>query len=231
MEFNALILKNEVFLQKNCFMEKHHILKLIAEGEHQMLDFKFEISDCKKIARSLVAFANTDGGRLLIGVKDNGVISGIRSDEEKHMIQTAATMYCKPEVEYSAKEWNVNGKIVLEVIIPKSSHHKHKAPDHNNIYKVYVRVKDENIVANPILIKVWKRENDKSFVKITFSEEEKLLLKCLDEHKMISFDEFLEVSHLKKRVAENILVNFILIGMVKMEMSENRIFFKMGELA
>lgn len=47
-----------------------------------MLDFKFEISDSKKIARSLVAFANTDGGRLLIGVKDNGVISGIRSEEE-----------------------------------------------------------------------------------------------------------------------------------------------------
>ena len=110
-----------------------HIQKLIAEGEHQMLDFKFEVSDSKKIARSLVAFANTDGGRLLIGVKDNGAISGIRSEEEKHMIQTAAQMYCRPEVEYTAKEWNINGKTVLEVIIPKSKHHKHKAPDHNNI--------------------------------------------------------------------------------------------------
>ena len=67
-----------------------HIQKLIAEGEHQMLDFKFEVSDSKKIARSLVAFANTDGGRLLIGVKDNGAISGIRSDEEKHMIHPSS---------------------------------------------------------------------------------------------------------------------------------------------
>lgn len=212
-------------------MGSNHIQKLISEGEHQMLDFKFEISDSKKIARSLVAFANTDGGRLLIGVKDNGAISGIRSEEEKHMIQTAAELYCKPKVEFSAKEWNINGKTVLEIIIPKSRHHKHKAPDHNNIYKVYVRVKDENIVANSILMKVWKHENDKSFVKITFSEEEKMLLKYLDEHKTISFDEFLEISHLKKKAAENILVNFILIGMVKMDMSEKKVFFTYCDLA
>lgn len=226
-----IVVKNELFLQKKTEMASGHIQKLISEGEHQMLDFKFEISDCKKIARSLVAFANTDGGRLLIGVKDNGVISGIRSEEEKHMIQTAAELYCKPEVEFSAKEWNINGKTILEVIIPKSRHHKHKAPDHNNIYKVYVRVKDENIVANSILLKVWKHENEKSFVKITFSEEEKMLLKYLDEHKTVSFDEFLEISHLKRRAAENIFVKFILIGMVKMDMSEKKISFSYCDLA
>lgn len=226
-----IVVKNELFLQKKTEMASGHIQKLISEGEHQMLDFKFEISDCKKIARSLVAFANTDGGRLLIGVKDNGVISGIRSEEEKHMIQTAAELYCKPEVEFSAKEWNINGKTILEVIIPKSRHHKHKAPDHNDIYKVYVRVKDENIVANSILLKVWKHENEKSFVKITFSEEEKMLLKYLDEHKTVSFDEFLEISHLKRRAAENIFVKFILIGMVKMDMSEKKISFSYCDLA
>ena len=208
-----------------------HIQKLIAEGEHQMLDFKFEVSDSKKIARSLVAFANTDGGRLLIGVKDNGAISGIRSEEEKHMIQTAAQMYCRPEVEYTAKEWNINGKTVLEVIIPKSKHHKHQAPDHNNIYKVYVRVKDENIVANSILIKVWKHEKDKNNIRITFTDEEMLLLRYLNENGKISFEDFMEISHLNKKSAERILVNFILIGMVKMEMTDKKIFFIPTDLA
>ena len=227
-----IFIKRKIFLFLQNIMKKvGHIQKLIAEGEHQMLDFKFEVSDSKKIARSLVAFANTDGGRLLIGVKDNGSISGIRSDEEKHMIQTAAQMYCRPEVEYTAKEWNINGKTVLEVIIPKSKHHKHKAPDHNNIYKVYVRVKDENIVANSILIKVWKHEKDKNNIQITFTDEEMLLLRYLNEHKRISFDEFMEISHLNKKAAERILVNFILIGMVKMEMSDKKIFFISADLA
>ena len=70
--------------------DTEYIHTLIAEGEHQQQDFKFEISDARKIARTLSAFSNTDGGRLLIGVKDNGKIAGVRSEEEKYMIEAAA---------------------------------------------------------------------------------------------------------------------------------------------
>ncbi|HCC70882.1 MAG TPA: ATP-binding protein, partial [Bacteroidales bacterium] len=42
--------------------------KIIRHGESQVLDFKYCISDSRKIAKTLSAFANTDGGRLLIGV-------------------------------------------------------------------------------------------------------------------------------------------------------------------
>ena len=156
--------------------KEHHIQNLIQEGEHQMLDFKFEISDSRRIARSLAAFANTDGGRLLVGVKDNGAIAGVRSDEEIHMIQAAAEMYCQPKVDYSTEEWEINGKTVLEVIIPKDKHHKHKAPDSQGNYKIYVRVKDENLVADPILIKVWKADKFSRPAKIAFTDTETLLL-------------------------------------------------------
>ena len=158
-------------------VKEHHIQNLIQEGEHQMLDFKFEISDSRRIARSLAAFANTDGGRLLVGVKDNGAIAGVRSDEEIHMIQAAAEMYCQPKVEYSTEEWEINGKTVLEVIIPRDKHHKHKAPDSQGNYKIYVRVKDENLVADPILIKVWKAEKFSRPAKIAFTDTETLLLR------------------------------------------------------
>ena len=57
-----------------------YIQRLISEGEHVHQDFKFEISDARKIAKSISAFANTEGGRLLVGVKDNGKIAGVRSE-------------------------------------------------------------------------------------------------------------------------------------------------------
>lgn len=207
----------------------NYIKRLIEEGEHQMLDFKFEISDCKKIARTLVAFANTDGGRLLIGVKDNGNISGIRSEEEKYMIQTAAETYCQPTVKFEAKEWNVNGKSVLEVIVPKSKFHKHRAPDHNNKYKVYTRVNDQNILANNILLKIWKYQNNKQNIKVTFNDAEMFLLKHLNQHKKITIEEFINKAEINKKEAERIIINFTLINIIKYEITEKVIFFSLFE--
>lgn len=206
-----------------------HIQNLISEGEHQQLDFKFEISDSKKIARSLVAFANTDGGRLLVGVKDNGAIAGVRSDEEVHMIQAAAEMYCLPPVKYMTEEWEINGKTVLEVIIPKDTKEKHKAPDSQGDYKVFVRVKDENLVADPILLKVWKYQKNKQFTKVSFSEPETALLHYLSEHQTITLSEFLELTPIiNKRRAETILINFILIGTIKMTMTSQGTYFELA---
>jgi predicted HTH transcriptional regulator len=205
--------------------KEHHIQDLIQEGEHQMLDFKFEISDSRRIARSLAAFANTDGGRLLVGVKDNGAIAGVRSDEEIHMIQAAAEMYCQPKVEYTTEEWEINGKTVLEVIIPKDKHHKHKAPDNQGVYKIFVRVKDENLVADSELIKVWKADKFARPAKIAFTDTETLLLHYLREHGEITLKEFQELAHISKRKAEAILADFILVGtIILVQTSQNTVF-------
>ena len=97
--------------------ETQYIHRLVAEGEHCHQDFKFEISDARKIARSISAFANTEGGRLLVGVKDNGKIAGVRSEEEIYMIEAAANMYCQPQVEIETQTYIVEGRTVLKVQI------------------------------------------------------------------------------------------------------------------
>lgn len=210
-------------------IRENYIQKLIQEGEHQMLDFKFEISDSKRIARSLAAFANTDGGRLLVGVKDNGAIAGVRSDEEIHMIQAAAEMYCQPKVEYTTKEWEINGKTVLEVIIPRDKHHKHKAPDNQGNYKIFVRVKDENLVADSVLIKVWKSDKFLKPAKISFTETEMQLLHYLKEYEEITLHKFQEIAHINKRRAEAILADFILVGTIELIQSNQNTFFRLTQ--
>ncbi|MEZ5001122.1 MAG: ATP-binding protein [Bacteroidales bacterium] len=83
---------------------------LIRQGEHQRLDFKYCISDSRKIAKTLSAFANTDGGTLLIGVRDNGSIAGVTSEEEFYMIDGAANLYCRPPVKYNITTTGANQK-------------------------------------------------------------------------------------------------------------------------
>lgn len=206
-----------------------YIQQLISDGEHQQQDFKFEISDSRKIARSLTAFANTDGGRLLVGVKDNGAIAGVRSDEEIHMVEAAAQLYCQPEVSYTTKEWNIGGKLVLEITVPKSKQHKHKAPDKNNNYKIFVRVKDQNLLADSILLKVWKKQKSKIPVKIAFTEIEMQLLRYLDKNEQIDLEQFMTMSQIKKKKAEGILVDFILLDIIRLKLTEKQTWFELHD--
>ncbi|GAP44302.1 protein containing divergent AAA domain [Lentimicrobium saccharophilum] len=205
-----------------------HIRKLISEGEHQQLDFKFGITDSKKIARSLAAFANTDGGRLLLGVKDNGAIAGVRSDEEFYMVEAGASLYCRPEVHFEMKEWEENGKTVLEIIIPKSGNAPHSAPDKDGEYRVYVRVGDQNFPANGVLKKVWKKQKDPKGVYIEYGVIERTLLAYLEVHQKITLSAFRRISGYSLPRCEHILADFIILNIIKMNYSESGVFYTLN---
>jgi len=205
-----------------------HIRKLISEGEHQQLDFKFGITDSKKIARSLAAFANTDGGRLLLGVKDNGTIAGVRSDEEYYMVEAGASLYCRPEVYFEMKEWEENGKAVLEIIIPKSFAGPHSAPDKEGIYRVFVRVGDENYPANGVLRKVWNKQKDPKGVCIEYTVIERTLLAYLEIHESITLQAFKKLSGYSKQRCEHILADFIVLNIIKLNYSATGEFYTLN---
>ena len=145
------------------------------------------------------------------------------------MIQAAAEMYCQPKVEYTTEEWEINGKTVLEVIIPKDEHHKHKALDHQGNYKVFVRVRDENLVADSVLIKVWKSAKFSKPAKIAFTETETRLLHYLSEHGEITLPEFQEMAHINKRKAEAILTDFIIVGTIDIIQTSQGTVFRLSE--
>lgn len=207
-------------------MVEKYIKGLIAEGEHQMLDFKFEVSDAKKIARSLVAFANTDGGRLLVGVKDNGVIAGVRSDEEVYMVETAAHIFCKPEINFSIKNHKITGKHVVEVIIEPSNKKPHYAPGKNDKWTAYIRIKDENQIANKVIIKVWERQTRPKGVYLKYTDAEKRLLTYIEENGEVTFSKACRIAMANHNKVENILANFIAIGILEPVFSEHNVTYQ-----
>jgi len=203
-----------------------YIQKLIEEGEHLKQDFKFEISDVRKIAKTLVAFANTSGGKLLVGVKDNGKIAGIRSEEEIYMVEAAAGLYCKPEVSFTARKWMINGKSILEVDILKGEKKPYLAKSSEGKWLAYIRVKDENYLVNAIQLRVWKNENRKKGVFLPITEKEKLLLKYLELNENISLDGFCKLASLNRKKASDILVRLILIEEIEIVYSGENIFYQ-----
>ncbi len=207
--------------------KSNHIQKLISEGEHQQLDFKFEITDARRLARTLVAFANTEGGRILIGIKDNGAIAGIRSDEEIFMLEAAAQMYSKPPVPFSSDEWSIKNKTVLEVIVPKSSLKPHFAAHKDGKWMVYIRVADQNLLANRVLLKVWENEKKPKGVYLKFTEKEKILLEHLEKNPTITLAKFSRMAHISRSRAESILVKFLLLKTIDIRFTEKQTLYSL----
>jgi predicted HTH transcriptional regulator len=206
-----------------------YIKKLIERGEGQHLDFKFEINDSRKIARSLVAFSNSEGGTLLIGVKDNGVVAGVRSEEEYYMVDAAASLYCRPSIGFQTHEWTVDGKKVLEITILPDPETLRYAPDKDGNWKVYIRVEDHNLLANSIYLQARKRKKALNGVFLAYTEKEKTLLHYLDENFSITLSKFCRMANLSKYKAEKTLANLIALDIVEQILTENGCYYKLKD--
>ncbi len=177
-----------------------------------------------------MAFANTDGGRLLLGVKDNGKIAGISSDEEFYMIEAAAKIYSNPPIVFSTQQWQVEGKTVLEIQIEPSEEKPHYAKDENGKWLAYQRIDDQNILAHKIKINVWKKKNSAEGIYFTYSESEKFLIDYLQKYPSVTFSRFMREAHISRRKAEEILTNFVLMEIVLMKTEKEGTSFRLNKM-
>jgi len=209
--------------------EINYIETLILQGESETLDFKYNISDSKKIAKTLVAFANQIGGKILVGVRDNGSIAGIKSEEELYMLEAAAELYSKPKIPFTARDWKLLDKTILEVKIESSQIKPHYALDDDEKWRAYVRINDNNIIANHVLLKIWKRKNSGEGTLLKYRKKEEILLHHLMHHDELTFQDVQKLLKLPKFICENILVNLICIEVIKMNLSEFSCTYSISE--
>lgn len=196
---------------------KFYIADLIAQGEHQQQDFKFQISDAMKIARSLSAFANCEGGRLLIGVKDNGVIAGVRSEEDIYMIEQAAQMYCRPaiEVRFTAFRATDEGHVVIRAEVDPAEERPVKAREHDGRWRAYFRVADENIAASPLMVRAWEREKNASSAFMAADGLARHLFDIIAKDGHATVESLMKTAHASRLAAEDIIVELAAMKLVK----------------
>ncbi len=203
-----------------------NIKHLIFNGESTTLDFKKTITSCEKIAKTMVSFANNRGGRLLIGVADDGRIVGVKSeDEERYMISQAAHLYAKPALEPKFEEIYVDDKLVLMVEIEASELKPHYALGEDKKWWVYIRVNDKSVLASKIVVDVLKRESRGDGVLLEYSNNEKSLLEYLANNDRITAKEYSQMLKLSRRNTHKILVNLILTGVIKLHTTEKEEYY------
>ncbi|MDA0741241.1 MAG: ATP-binding protein [Bacteroidetes bacterium] len=178
---------------------------LIREGEHGEQDFKYRISDARKIARTLSAFANTAGGRLLVGVRDNGSIAGVKDEDDIYMLESASEVFLKPALKLEVWAHEIDGKTVWEIEISEGKEKPYQV-DEIDGFKAYYRDGDQNFVANAVLKEVWKQDRLKeSKHPVAFTDKEQRLIQYLKDYDDVSVSKAAKVMQLHRSKTVEIL--------------------------
>jgi predicted HTH transcriptional regulator len=208
---------------------ENSLKKMIAEGESQLLEFKYEITDSRKFARTLSAFSNSNGGRILIGVKDNGIVAGVKSDEEYYMIDTAVLLYCRPVINFTLKQHLIGGKTVLEVKVIKGDKRPYQVKDEDGKWLSYFRHHDQNLLANRILLQVWRKTEKRSGVIVKFGKAENTLIDYLAKNGSITLSQFRKIAGISSYKAESILANLIIFKTLIVNASEKGFRYELNQ--
>jgi predicted HTH transcriptional regulator len=207
-------------------MDLLQLKKLTAKGEGLHLEFKKKANFPEKIAKELVAFANTDGGLLLLGVDDDGTVSGTRDIEgEVFVMEETIEKLIKPRLTYQAQVIKINDKKGLAIFeIPKSEKrplYLRNAPQSKE-GKAYVRNGDQSLQASKEMREILRRRCSEKDIQFTFGEKEQMLMKLLDERQYTTLLNFSKAAKISKFVASRTLIRLVLANVLE-------IFPKEGE--
>lgn len=203
-------------------MELRLLKELVKKGEGEHLEFKLKTNHPEKIVREIVAFANTGGGKLFVGVGDDKTIKGLKdADEDEYTLSRAIDKYIYPPIAYKHEKISISpDRDVLVLTIPRSVDKPHYVVDDTGIRQAYVRVEDKSIQASREMKEIMRRGRIERDVRFQYGEKEEKLMKLLDEKESVTVDLFAAVAGIPRKIASNTLVVMVLARILEVHPSE-----------
>lgn len=209
-------------------MKRNELKELIEEGENLHCEFKRKFSSHEKIAREMIAFANTKGGYLLFGVDDNKDVVGVESEKsESELIKDAATNFCEPPLDFNIDYIDMNGKEVVIVEVPESNKKPHRLQDYKNVFDinnavVTIRVKDKSVQASKEMVRILRAQSNNLQLKnYSLGPEEKFVFSYLANNETISVKELSKAINISDRRASRTLVKLVRANLLMLHTKDN----------
>jgi len=203
--------------------------ELIEEGENDKVEFKRKFSSPEKIAKEMIAFANSKGGKILFGVDDDKTIIGVESEKgELELIRTAAKFYCEPEIEFDTDILLLKKRDIVVVNIEESMNKPHRLImyDSSDEMKVYIRLNDKSILASKETVKILRNSNtDSPALQVSIGDIEKSLFEFLNQNEKITVKGFKKLVNISERRASRTLVNLVKAKVIRHHYFGNEDYF------
>jgi len=193
---------------------------LVRNGEGAHLEFKKKMNHADKILREIVAFANADGGQLLVGIDDDGTISGVRDAEE--VIQTLSVTIAdliQPVIRVHFHTVPITMKLSVVLIrIVEGKNKPYFVLGNRRFTKraAYYRWSDKSIQASRELTSILKRQRrSKNGYLLKYGDLEDLAIKHLDAEDALTISKFRKLSGLGQKAAAEVLIGLVLANVLK----------------
>lgn len=209
-------------------MNRKELINLIEEGENIQCEFKRKFTTPEKIAKEMIAFANTKGGYILFGVDDDKTIVGVESEKsEAEMIKDAAINYCEPPFDYKINYIIHKGKEIVAVTIPESNNKPHRLQDYENEFDitkavVMIRVNDKSMKASKEMMRILRADaGNLSLKKYSIGPIEKKVFEYLTIKEKISVKELGTLVNISDRRASRTLVKMVRANLLLIHTKNN----------
>ena len=202
--------------------------RLVSRGESAFLEFKRKAAYPDKIVREMIAFANAQGGILLVGISDDGELAGLKHPEgESHVIQLSLRK-CHPGLPVTETFIPIGDtRYVIQYHISESRSKPHYFLDGEK-REAYIRVHDQSIVASREVREIVRRSQYRKDIRFHYGEHEKFLMRYLDTNPAITLKEFMQVSGLKRFYASRKLVLLVLANVLQITPHEKGDLFSLA---
>ena len=220
-------------------VSRRRLEEYIADGEGISIEFKRYFTSGEKIAKEMIALANTKGGVIIFGVDDDGSIVGVHSEKsEIEEIEHTSEFYCEPPIDIHCDIIRIDSRNdIIVVTIPDSPDKPHTLVEYetNGTKKKllnpqgYVRVGSKSLHASDEVMKVLRgRRKDAPPLQIAFGHNERALFDYLHTYERITVDEFADLVNISKQRASKTLVDLVRAGSILIHTIEMREFYTLA---
>lgn len=128
-------------------MLRSELFEIIANGENSGIEFKRDDIRPEQLAKEVVAFANLLGGRILLGVEDDGTITGLQRQNPQEWVLNIFRDKVHPQIIPFYEEVLLENNIKVGIITLTSGISKPYVVRHNNREEIYIRMGDRSELA------------------------------------------------------------------------------------
>lgn len=213
-------------------MTLQELTQLASLGEGRHLEFKRRVPRAERIAKEVIALANTGGGRLLLGVDDDGAIVGVRdAEEEEFALKEALGTHCEPPIRFSTERVPVSRRRdVIVVSVPSSEKRPHYLSNGTEEARrtAYVRVRDMSVEASKEAVRLMRKRDAADDVLFEFGEKEQMLMRYLDKYGRITVGQFAALADIPPRRASHTLVLLTRANVLRLHPDDQSDYFTLA---